>query len=847
MTTEWLPTDLLWRGALVVIPVTLLVAVVGAVFPCRPSTRHSMWLAVLGLLVVVPLLPPVAIPQLPAGPPVVSIQTPLTELARRKTEGNAPTTSVGPPASAIESGTPRRVEPHGVRVPGGLETWSGEPPEALESRSRTPLVSRRSSVDRKAVMPPVTVEPSETGRHAHARANTSSVVRDSVTTPARSEWRRWAVQLGVVRDAIVGMPPVPAAVWGGGFVLLMLVAAVRIGRSVRLIRGGRAAPPSVIRMVTETSEALGMRRAPHTLMVDAAVSPMVWCGRRACLVLPRSLWAQLDAVGRRAVICHELAHLRRRDHWVCRAEMVIGWMYWWHPVVWWVRRRLREEADLCCDNWVTTLLPYGRRAYAEALLETRRRRSATCSAVPSVGLGATTKRTKRFARRLTMVMTAQTSPSHSRKGVLLACMVALGGVMVTPLWACPKESNAQTKADKPAKPKKPFKLVVPTPPKAPVVPSAPMAPTASTTFEQFMGGLDDESLEKRMEMLERQLERLHEELRRIMRESRRGGAPHGRGGGAGVGQGALASGGMGTGLGGDRTPAPSPTTDCNEIVIRSYELPDGKAEALAKLMIRNDVPIRVRPDGDRIEVHAMDRHQRIFAAFCAMIDGEDRVKAYTLPQGKLGALTELMVRPDVPILVEPGRERIRVHGTDLEQLVFAAFVNMIHPDGKAQASAGGAQVYTEALANLANQYESRASSRVAETRAMQASRRALELQIKAFERQADGLRDKADRLREKADKLESEADDLREEAEELSGARRTAVLAKAQSLSQKAESLQEEAEALEEQAETLEDQAEAMEDEVEELEDRIEDLEDEDEDEDWDDDDDDDEDWDDAR
>jgi beta-lactamase regulating signal transducer with metallopeptidase domain len=87
-------------------------------------------------------------------------------------------------------------------------------------------------------------------------------------------------------------------------------------------------------MVAEASRELGLRRPPVTLMVDLAVSPMLWCGRRVRLVLPRPLWAQLDDVSRRAVICHELAHLRRRDHWVCRAEMIIGWVYWWHPVVW---------------------------------------------------------------------------------------------------------------------------------------------------------------------------------------------------------------------------------------------------------------------------------------------------------------------------------------------------------------------------------------------------------------------------------------------------------------------------------------------------------------------------------
>ena len=45
--------------------------------------------------------------------------------------------------------------------------------------------------------------------------------------------------------------------------------------------------------------------------------------------------------------------------------------------------------------------------------------------------------------------------------------------------------------------------------------------------------------------------------------------------------------------------------------------------------------------------------------------GPDTVteKVYRLPEGKLAALTELMVRSDVPVLVSPGDESITVHGT----------------------------------------------------------------------------------------------------------------------------------------------------------------------------------------
>ena len=104
---ESIPTELLWRSALAVIPLALIVAAISRWTPCRPSTRHALWLVVLVLLVVAPLLPRVTLPQLPTGPPAVTVDAPPREFPiRREGEATAPTASSGPPATASIN-TPR--------------------------------------------------------------------------------------------------------------------------------------------------------------------------------------------------------------------------------------------------------------------------------------------------------------------------------------------------------------------------------------------------------------------------------------------------------------------------------------------------------------------------------------------------------------------------------------------------------------------------------------------------------------------------------------------------------------------------------------------------------------------
>jgi hypothetical protein len=575
-------------------------------------------------------------------------------------------------------------------------------------------------------------------------------------------------------------------------------------------------------------------------MVDQRISPMLWCGRPPRLLLPQGLWSQLDPVGRSAVVVHELAHLRRRDHWVCWAEMIVSLLYWWHPVVWWIRRRLREEADLACDIWVTALHPAGRRAYAEALLVTRRYHIASKhNAVPSVGLGASTARAKRFARRLTMVMTAQISPRFSLRGAALVSAVGLAAYLASPLWACPPEDKDPCKVkevQKKSKGSTKHRLLVPPAPPAPAAPAtAPRAPEdGPTTFEQFMrqrGDREGMSLEERIRELEREIEQLYQELQRLQ------GVP--RAAFAVPPELAVLSGVFGAPeeeapvKAGGNCLGSAAVTD-GQTVVRVYKLPEGKLAALTELMVRDDVPIRVRPMDDAIEVHASPAQQCIFELFCKLVNGDDRVTGHALPSGKLDAITELMVRSDVPILVEPGEKQIRVHGTDVEQAVFDAFCTLIHPGGVAYAESaasayGIAGSYAESYDDRARQYEAAALAQRAQLQSLRSTMRSLEHQIRALERQADRAHDRAEGYEDKAEDSEDEARDLLEEARDLQRegehARAEALLSKAEAMRQKAHQFALQAESAEQQAEILQEQAEQIEDQLEELEDEIEEIE----------------------
>jgi beta-lactamase regulating signal transducer with metallopeptidase domain len=91
--------------------------------------------------------------------------------------------------------------------------------------------------------------------------------------------------------------------------------------------------------------------------------------RRSRLLLPQDLLQRLSATQRRALVLHELIHIKRGDHLVRLLEVAVSIAFWWLPIVRSIGRRLRACEEACCDAAVVARLPRARRHYAQLLLD----------------------------------------------------------------------------------------------------------------------------------------------------------------------------------------------------------------------------------------------------------------------------------------------------------------------------------------------------------------------------------------------------------------------------------------------------------------------------------------------
>ena len=139
--------------------------------------------------------------------------------------------------------------------------------------------------------------------------------------------------------------------WFAGVVLFSLRSA---GGFFLVVRLRRKESTPVSREFLELCQALQERmgitrmvRYCESLQLDA---PVVVGWIRPVVLLPVSALTGLDETQLQAVIAHELAHIQRLDAFVNLFQIAVESLLFYHPAVWWLGKRIREERENCCDD-----------------------------------------------------------------------------------------------------------------------------------------------------------------------------------------------------------------------------------------------------------------------------------------------------------------------------------------------------------------------------------------------------------------------------------------------------------------------------------------------------------------
>jgi beta-lactamase regulating signal transducer with metallopeptidase domain len=113
------------------------------------------------------------------------------------------------------------------------------------------------------------------------------------------------------------------------------------------------------------------------------------------ILVPSSFFTGLSPDQMEAILAHELAHVRRYDYLVNLVQIGIETLLFYHPVVWWLGRVIRQERENCCDDLALCVVG-DKVIYASALATLEEGRSLPAMSMAVTG-GSLLQRINRIA------------------------------------------------------------------------------------------------------------------------------------------------------------------------------------------------------------------------------------------------------------------------------------------------------------------------------------------------------------------------------------------------------------------------------------------------------------------
>lgn len=196
--------------------------------------------------------------------------------------------------------------------------------------------------------------------HRMAGSGAAGVERVAVSTaqPFETSFADGSASAGLRQaDRFPGRLPISAlmpyldGVWLAGVLLLWVRAfggwwLIRRMRLSRLEQG-----PHTLRLRLDVlRRQMGIRRFVDLRLSSRIANPLTAGVLRPWILLPVTALTSLSAEQIEVILSHELAHIRRADYLWNLLQTMVETLFFFHPAVWWISRRVREERELCCDD-----------------------------------------------------------------------------------------------------------------------------------------------------------------------------------------------------------------------------------------------------------------------------------------------------------------------------------------------------------------------------------------------------------------------------------------------------------------------------------------------------------------
>ena len=240
---------------------------------------------------------------------------------------------------------------------------------------------------REGVLMPgvVAVPATETARVTPMSSNVAGPVTDGLEVTKQS-----------VAGQIEALLPWLVIVW---FVIVMLLSLRLFAGWLQLRRLRLTATQLDGEFWNEMRARMSQRlyvRRPIKLLKSAWLEvPAVIGWLRPVILFPASSLSGLTLEQLETILAHEFAHIRRHDYLVNLLQSVVETLLFYHPAVWWVSAKIREEREHCCDDLAVQVCGNSL-TYAQALAKLEQLRATPVQLGVAIGGGSLLARIRRL-------------------------------------------------------------------------------------------------------------------------------------------------------------------------------------------------------------------------------------------------------------------------------------------------------------------------------------------------------------------------------------------------------------------------------------------------------------------
>lgn len=317
------------------------------------------------------------------------------------------------------------ILPPTLSLPTGVGYWCGNSLSPTKIMSR-PIVDSMSNAE--AIVPDISEDFAINSKLSQARPFQTTPATIAPFTPAVSNLP------AITWQAIVFL------IWLVGAIVFSVLLIQRMFFVLGLIAQGEAAKGRLLETLKQCRRQVGIGRNIDLKLSSHIQSPAV-CGLfKPIILMPTALLEKLTNDKLRAVLIHELVHIKRYDLWINFAQTFLQIIYFYNPFVWLASAMVRRIREQAVDEAVLVAMGAEAKSYSNTLIDIAE--MAFFRTNFSLRLIGVAESKKSLHRRIKLMVT-RPIPKSAKIGILGVIVVIALGAILLPMAAAARDSRKE--------------------------------------------------------------------------------------------------------------------------------------------------------------------------------------------------------------------------------------------------------------------------------------------------------------------------------------------------------------------------------------------------------------------